>query len=245
MRYDGVEAEALQRLLDVPRLSLHDEVESTMDVAHALAAAGAPAGTLVLADRQTAGRGRGGRRWASASGAGVWMTVLERPTDGAAVDVLSLRVGLQLAESLDGLVTAPVQLKWPNDLYVGGGKLAGILVEARWRDRRLDWVAVGVGINVRPPDGAPDAASLGAVARAEVLAAAVPAVRAAAAARGHLTPRELDVFTARDLARGREARAPARGRVAGISPSGDLLLDTAAGRVACRAGSLVLEDVPT
>jgi BirA family biotin operon repressor/biotin-[acetyl-CoA-carboxylase] ligase len=240
--YDGADPEALRRLLDVPRFSCHAEVESTMDVAHALAAEGAPAGTLVLADRQTAARGRGGRRWTSASGAGVWLTLVERPLDPDAVDVLSLRVGLKLAAALDRFSVTPVRLKWPNDLFVDAGKLAGILVEARWRDARPDWVALGVGINVLPPEGVPVAGSLGGASRVEVLAEAVPALRAAASARGHLTARELEAFAARDMARGRDAREPGRGRVAGITAAGDLLLDTAAGRVAYRTGSLVLED---
>ena len=243
--YDGVPAAALGFLLDVPSVALHDELESTMDLAHALAAAGAPAGTLVVADRQTAGRGRGGRRWHSPGGQGVWLTLVERPSDTAAVDVLSLRVGLRLAVALDRFAAAAVRLKWPNDLFVGGGKLAGVLAEARWRDGRPDWVAVGVGVNVRPPRDVPGAASLGDVERVDVLAAAVLAVRDAARAEGHLTAPELEAFASRDLAWGRTAREPDRGRVAGISPAGDLLLDTARGRTSFRAGSLVLEDEPT
>src|SRR5438874_2355852 len=144
-------AEMLARTLSLPRVELFDQVGSTLDVAHDLAAVGAPAGTMIVADAQTGGRGRMGRAWRSEPGGGVWMTVIERPTDGLALETLSLRVGLLVAPALDALAASPIRLKWPNDLYVGDRKLAGILIEARWREGRPDWVAIGVGINLRPP----------------------------------------------------------------------------------------------
>jgi len=158
--YDGRTAASLSHLLDVPQLIVLDSTASTMDDAHRLASAGALAGTVVLADRQTSGRGRAGRRWASESGQGIWMTLIERPNDVAAVDVLSLRLGLRAARALDRFAESPVRLKWPNDLYVDDAKLAGILVEARWRANRVDWVAIGIGVNVRPPIDVEHAASL-------------------------------------------------------------------------------------
>jgi BirA family biotin operon repressor/biotin-[acetyl-CoA-carboxylase] ligase len=214
-----------------------------LDSAHLLAEQGAPAGSLVIANAQRVGRGRGGRRWLSHAGNGIWMTLLERPNDLEALDVLSLRIGLRLARVLDRFCEHPVQLKWPNDLYANGGKLGGILVEARWRDGRPDWVAIGVGLNTHPNAEVPEAASLGTASRRTVLEDVLPAIRAAAAARGHLSVAELDEFAGRDLARERPAREPARGRVAGVAPNGDLLIRTATGVVACRTGSLVLEDV--
>ena len=72
-----------------------------MDVANALAADGAPAGTMVLADAQLAGRGRAGRRWESKAGDGIWMTLVERLNDLEALDVLSLRIGIRVARALD------------------------------------------------------------------------------------------------------------------------------------------------
>ena len=152
-KYDGCDSSTLARLLDVPRVVVFDSTASTMDDAHGLAAVGAPAGTVLLADRQAAGRGRNGRRWASEGGQGIWMTIVERPNDPRAVDVLSIRVGLRAAQALDRYAAAPIGLKWPNDLYVGDGKLAGILIEARWRGNRIDWLAIGIGVNVREPRG--------------------------------------------------------------------------------------------
>jgi BirA family biotin operon repressor/biotin-[acetyl-CoA-carboxylase] ligase len=241
-RYDGYSAGALRTLLDLPHVEVFESIGSTLDVAHTLGAAGASAGTLVLAEQQTSGRGRSGRRWASAPGSGIWLTLIERPSDPAAVEVLSLRVGLRAAAALDRWAPTPVRLKWPNDLYCEGGKLAGILIEARWREQRLDWLAIGLGLNVRPPAEMPNAAALRDVhSRADVLAELVPALRAAAAARGPLNERELMVYAARDVARGRECVEPAAGVVQGIDAHGSLIVRTSAGDVACRAGSLVFE----
>jgi BirA family biotin operon repressor/biotin-[acetyl-CoA-carboxylase] ligase len=223
--YDGVERADLARRLDAPRLALYAEVPSTQDVAHAWAASGAPDGAVVLADAQSGGRGRAGRAWASPPGSGVWLTAIVRPRDPAALEVLALRVGLELAEALAPLAAGPVGVKWPNDLLVGGRKLAGILVEARWRDGRAEWAAVGVGVNVRPPPDFPDAGSLAATARRpEVAAATVAAVRRAAAAAGPLGPAELARLAARDLVRGRRATEPVAGRVEGVGADGALLV---------------------
>ena len=239
-RYDGHHGEALARALDAPQVILFDSTASTMDEAHALAASGAPAGTVVLADRQTAGRGRGGNRWESERAQGIWMTVIERPNDSRAVDVLSIRLGLRAGRALDRYAASPIRLKWPNDLYVGDRKLAGILVEARWRSSRIDWVAVGIGVNVLQPTTVPNAAALRpGTDRVEVLAELFPAVRAAANARGPLTPEELREFAARDLAVGRTCVDPASGEVRGINESGELLVDTGAGVRAFRGGSLI------
>ena len=220
-------------------------VESTMDEVHRRAAQGTPAGVLVVADRQLRGRGRSGREWESADGAGLWMTLLERPDDPRVIGVLALRLGLALADALTPFVDAPVSLKWPNDLYVGAGKLSGILVEARWRESAVDWVAIGVGINRRVPSGFPDAAAIRTgVSRAELLTAIIPRLRIAASTRGHLSDAECAAWAARDLARGRRIREPGVGIVEGIAPDGALLVRSEpSGRLhSYVAGSLVFDD---
>lgn len=243
--YDGARAAELKAKLGVPRVDVYDSIPSTMDAAHAAAEAGAPAGTLIIADRQTAGRGRGGRRWASASGAGLWLTLIERPTDPKALDVLSLRLGIRLAPVLDAFADRRAEIKWPNDLYVGGRKLAGILSEARWQDERPSWVAIGLGINVQVPSEIPDAAGLEAnVSRTDLLLAVMPALRAATRQRGPLTEAELEEYAHRDMARGHTCREPAVGTVAGISPSGELLVRCGDAIGAYRSGSLVMLSLP-
>jgi BirA family biotin operon repressor/biotin-[acetyl-CoA-carboxylase] ligase len=161
-----------------------------------------------------------------------------------------LRVGLALAPALDPFAEARVALKWPNDLYVGDRKLAGVLIEARWREQAPEWVAIGVGINLRPPASEPRAIGLAAgTSRDAVLRAAVPAIRRAAAARGPLTADELAAFAGRDLAAGRRCVEPMPGTVQGIDTSGALLVavatDLSSGAsavTAVRAGSLILEE---
>lgn len=202
---------------------------STMDVAHERASAGAPAGVLVIADQQLAGRGRGGNAWASDEHAGLWITLIERPKDQHAVRVLALRLGLALAEVLSPFVDAPIMLKWPNDVFVRAGKLAGILVEARWRDAEIEWVAIGIGINRVTPADVPHAASLRAgISREAILLAVVPAIRRATALVGHLSDDERARWDARDLARGRQLLQPREGVAEGINPDGALRVRRAA-----------------
>lgn len=238
------DASTLAATLDLPRVVWLADVPSTMDVADTLARDGAPAGTLVLADAQSRGRGRSGKHWASRPGAGLWMTLIERPLDASGLDVLSLRVGMRAARALDRFTTAPVMLKWPNDLLLPSGKVGGILVEARWREQRPEWVAIGVGINLVDPRVS-GGASLGAAATREtVLGELVPAIRGAAAARGPLKAREVEAYATRDWARGRWVVAPQEGRVAGITADGAVLIETAGGVVPCRSGSLVFKGDP-
>ncbi len=212
-----------------------------MDEAHALAADGAEAGTVVLSDSQAAGRGRNGKRWTSPP-RGVWMTLIERPQDPSALDVLSLRIGLAAARALDTFAAEPVRVKWPNDLFVEDAKLAGVLVEARWRGERLDWVAIGLGVNMDHPPGQDGAAILEpGTSRVDVIAALLPELRAASAMSGTLNDDEMDEFAARDLARGKECTEPMRGRVVGIASTGELLVEIADSVARVRSGSLVLQ----
>jgi BirA family biotin operon repressor/biotin-[acetyl-CoA-carboxylase] ligase len=224
-------------------VEIFESTTSTLDIAHRIAAEGAPAGTLVLANEQTAGRGRGGKSWQSSSGAGIWLTLVERPADSSGLEVLSIRAGLAAAEALDRFAAEPIRLKWPNDLYSDRGKLAGILVEARWREKAVEWVAIGVGVNVSAPREMENAAGLEpGTDRLDVLGELVPALRAAAQATGPLGAVEREEFNARDMARGKACVQPAVGRVAGITPTGELLIALADSVVPFRSGSLVLRD---
>jgi BirA family transcriptional regulator, biotin operon repressor / biotin---[acetyl-CoA-carboxylase] ligase len=243
LTWDGASASTLAQLLDLPRVEVFTSVPSTMDVAHSLGAEGAIAGTLVLAEEQTAGRGRSGKPWLSRSGGGIWMSLLERPNDPEALGVLSIRLGLKAAPVLERYATAPIRLKWPNDLLVGSGKVAGILVESRWRDQRVDWVAIGLGVNVGS-EGAAAASLPEGTRRLDVLTELVPALRAGARARGPLTPTELGRWAARDHAAGRLCRSPVPGRVRGLAADGSLVVERAGATELARAGSLVLEEEP-
>ena len=239
--FDGVGAAELARRLGLPRVEVFEEVTSTLDVAHQIAP-DAPTGTLVLADRQTAGRGRHGRRWDSAPGTGIWLTLLERPADARALDVLSLRCGLRAAAALDPLAGHEIALKWPNDLYLRGRKLAGILIETRWRGASPDWVAIGFGLNVVAPDLDTAAGLPAGASRLDALDRLVPALRAAAHHVGHLTDDELDAWRKRDLTFGRVTATPAAGVARGIDAAGELLIEEPGGIVSRhRSGSLTLD----
>lgn len=242
-RYDGATADELRARFDVPCVLLFDRIGSTLDVAHDAARSGRPMGTLVLADQQTAGRGRSGSHWSSAAGAGIWLTIVERPVNREAMDVLAIRLGLAVAPVLDAWADSPVRLKWPNDLLDGSGKIGGILVETRWQDQRPEWIAIGLGLNVRRPDGIPGASALRpGCSRVEILGALIPAIRAAARAHGALMPDELAAWHARDAGRGRRCREPVVGQVAGIDRTGSLLVRAPDGVRTCRSGSLVFQE---
>lgn len=247
MSWFGADGEALEAVLGLPRVVAEKEVGSTMDIAHAIAADGAPAGSLVIAESQSAGRGRSGKSWISPPRSGLAMTLVERPRDSDGVDVLSLRVGLHLAPKLDRWSQEIVMLKWPNDLYVSGRKLGGILIEARWRGGRLDWVAIGIGVNLVVSDGMTSLVKqsevgpigLHDVNPLELLGELVPAVRAAAFATGPLGSDELHEFARRDFSRGKKVIEPLQGVARGISSAGELLVEGDEGVSACRSGSLV------
>ncbi len=130
------------------RIHHHYKIDSTMNEAARLAAAGAPHGTLVVAEEQTAGRGRFGRSWFSERTAGIYFTLILRPSlSPAAAPVLTLWAGVALAEVLSETSGFPMDLRWPNDVLVNGKKCAGILVEMTAEPEKISHVLVGLGIN--------------------------------------------------------------------------------------------------
>jgi BirA family biotin operon repressor/biotin-[acetyl-CoA-carboxylase] ligase len=159
---------------------------STNDRLKELARAGAAPWTVVLADAQTAGRGRQGRRWVSPPG-NLYMSVLLRPAPpGPRWSVLPLAAGLAVAEAL-GAEGLEARLKWPNDVMIGDRKIAGILTEATSSAGGLESVVVGIGVNValRPSDLPAEAAAAPTCA-AEELARPVDRIAVAAAVLARL-----------------------------------------------------------
>jgi BirA family biotin operon repressor/biotin-[acetyl-CoA-carboxylase] ligase len=206
----------------------HRVTDSTNERARTLAAAGAPHGTLVTAGEQTAGRGRQGRTWLAPPGAALLMSVVLREPGEA----LPLAAAVAVCEAL------PVEasIKWPNDVWIEGRKVAGILVEGRPQE---GWAVLGVGVNVREAPPLAEATALGAGADVEdvlgrVLVSldrwlAAPLDEALAAWRSH------------DALIGRPVRwQNGSGKGAGIDESGALLVDTDSGRVRLDAGEVHL-----
>jgi BirA family transcriptional regulator, biotin operon repressor / biotin---[acetyl-CoA-carboxylase] ligase len=132
-----------------PRLHLR-EIDSTNRRARKLAAAGAPHGTLVTAGVQTAGRGRQGRTWEAPAGSALLCSLIVRELD----PLLSLRAGLAVAD----VAGAAARVKWPNDVLLGEGKVAGVLVEGRPGD---GWAVIGIGVNVAAAPAGVGAVALG------------------------------------------------------------------------------------
>jgi BirA family biotin operon repressor/biotin-[acetyl-CoA-carboxylase] ligase len=241
--WDGYSVAALKLECNAPRFELLDETDSTLNVAHALAEQGAPSGTVVLANSQTAGRGRMGRTWNSEPGRGVWSTIIARGVELKAMDVLSIRVGLEIAERFDLIAHDAIKLKWPNDLYIGGAKLGGVLTEARWTGDALAWIAIGVGVNVAKPESdVPAAGFPAATARVDVLIAIVEGVRAAMTANGHLSPSELARWAPRDMLVGKVIESPLLGVVTGIAANGAIVAETRKGTEQARTGSIRLAE---
>lgn len=146
------------------RMLIEPTLPSTNITARQLAISGAPEGTAVIADAQSAGRGTRGRAFFSPQG-GVYLSVILRPTgmDGC---LITSCAAVAVARAIERLCPLKIQIKWVNDLYVNGKKLCGILTEAGFApDNTIDYVVLGIGVNVAavdfPPDIAAVATSLG------------------------------------------------------------------------------------
>ncbi len=145
---ESIQARLRSRVIGRP-LEVLGEVGSTNDRVMAAGRDGAPEGLALITDRQTAGRGRLGRTWASPPGVGLYTSILLRPTLPARrAPLLTLVAGLAVAEAIENVAGLAPRLKWPNDLLVNGKKVAGILTETASVESRVSYVVVGIGLNV-------------------------------------------------------------------------------------------------
>lgn len=231
--------------LGLPRVH-HRVTDSTNERAKELAARGAPHGTLVTAGRQTAGRGRQGRRWVAPAGRALLASVLVRPLDEHDA-ALPLAAAVAVCEACEAVAPVSCRIKWPNDVWVDGRKVAGVLVEGRPQE---GWAVVGVGVNVTtpvdelPPELRDTATSLALAAGAPdtsvrgLLSALLPALG------GRLDEppgRVLRAWRDRDALTGRPvAWEGGQGTAAGVDDRGALLVDTDGGRLALDAGEVRL-----
>jgi BirA family biotin operon repressor/biotin-[acetyl-CoA-carboxylase] ligase len=125
------------------------KTDSTNRVALELGHAGEPEGTVVLAEEQTAGRGRAGRSWVSERAAGIYVTLLLRPRLAPVqAPLLTMMAGLSVHTAVESVIGLNVDLKWPNDLLIGGKKAGGILTEMHAEPSQVRFVIVGIGLNV-------------------------------------------------------------------------------------------------
>lgn len=224
---------------------------STNDNALAAARAGAPHGSVFVADEQTAGRGRRGNAWLAAPGESLLFSVLLRPKlQLSQASALTLAVGLALRDAIAPLLEDAPRIKWPNDLYVNGMKLAGILVESQLQGEHLHAVVVGIGLNVStrdfPADIAARATSLALLGVGEVeREALLQGILNALALRLDAYQTDglagiLNELNANDALRDRRMRVDAlEGHGRGLDEQGRLLLEDADGVVhAITAGTV-------
>lgn len=127
----------------------YHQIDSTNKEAKKLAASGEKEGTIVISEEQLAGRGRLGRTWISPAGTGIWMSVILRPsiapTDASKITLLA---GLAVCEGIKEATGLPVQIKWPNDLVLHNKKICGILTEMSAEMEKINYIILGIGINV-------------------------------------------------------------------------------------------------
>jgi BirA family biotin operon repressor/biotin-[acetyl-CoA-carboxylase] ligase len=228
------------------RVEIIDTCESTNTLLLDRAQAGAPSGSVVACERQTAGRGRRGRNWLSAPGASLTFSLLWRfPPGTAPLTGLSLAVAVALVRALTRLNAPGIRLKWPNDILMGDAKLGGILVETL-SGGGAPVAVIGIGLNVRLPRQLAEAITGGATDLASVMP--TPPSRNLLLARlldelGSMLTKfarcGFSTFTAEWLSyhayTGRtvhilsDGLPPLQGRCAGVDNDGALLLETAAG----------------
>jgi BirA family biotin operon repressor/biotin-[acetyl-CoA-carboxylase] ligase len=214
----------------------HETIGSTNERARELAEAGAEHGTMVTADEQTAGRGRQGRSWVTPPGVAIAASLVLREFD----ELLPLRAGLAVAD----LAGADALVKWPNDVWVDGRKIAGILAESRSEPR---WAVLGLGVNVAvdvdslPPDAAGVAGSLGGTPD-DVEPLLKDLLAALERRLGEDRGSALAALRERDALRGKPVRwQDGEGTGAGIDDSGALLVTLAGGEtITLSAGEVTL-----
>jgi BirA family transcriptional regulator, biotin operon repressor / biotin---[acetyl-CoA-carboxylase] ligase len=131
------------------KIHYFDCLASTMDLAMQLGMQSAPNGTLVLAESQTRGHGRLGRSWFSPKYKGIYLSLILRPQiSPAAAPILTLMSAVSICEAVNAVVGLDVQIKWPNDILIHNKKLAGILTEMNAETDKVNFVVIGIGLNV-------------------------------------------------------------------------------------------------
>ena len=227
-------------MIGSPRVH-HRLTDSTNQRAKELADAGAPHGTVVTADEQTAGRGRQGRSWVAPPRSAVLMSVVLRELDESAA-LLPLATAVAVCEAAESVAPVECAIKWPNDVWVEGRKLCGILVEGR---PAAGWAVVGIGVNVTTEQFPPElhATSLRLAGGSASVDDAVEALLATLERWLSSPPAAvLAAWRARDALLGRNIGwGEGEGVAAGIDERGNLLVDTPTGRQALGAGEVHLD----
>lgn len=238
-------------------VEVFDEIDSTLLEARRRADRGDTGPVWLIAKRQTAGKGRRGRSWVSLDGNlfATYLFATTRPV--AEIPLLGFATAVAVAEAVvEAGVSTPVTLKWPNDVLIGGAKACGIILDSGALAPGVTWAALGFGVNVA---AAPEAIDQ----KATSLAAALPSAAPSAMAFFALLRPRLEAWASRlvaegfeplrrawlerahglrEVARVRQGEELVEGRIVGISPRGELELETHNGRRLIAAGEIILSN---
>ena len=150
---DDLDSEALQKFVSghsfIKNVRVFREIDSTNNYAKYLAKQKNAKDVLILSDRQTLGRGRASKTWLSPPGTGLWFSLLLRPErNWEKLPLLSLAAGLAVAKATEKILNLNPKLKWPNDVLISGKKVCGVLLESEFSFNKLNYLIIGIGINV-------------------------------------------------------------------------------------------------
>jgi BirA family biotin operon repressor/biotin-[acetyl-CoA-carboxylase] ligase len=236
-------------------LEYHPSVTSTNDLAAERLASGTPDLTLIIADEQTAGRGRMGRGWHTPPGAALAFSLVLRPDSATPLWTHAPLGALAVHTALAGGYGLPAEIKWPNDVLINGKKVCGILAEAHWGGDRLAGVVLGIGVNVKPAAVPPGELTFPAVSveaalgtpvdrwalLARILGALIDWRAQTGSPDFHIAWEDRLAFIGQDVTVGDHGGGQvAAGVLAGLGPGGALRLQTEAGVVEIPAGDVSL-----
>jgi BirA family biotin operon repressor/biotin-[acetyl-CoA-carboxylase] ligase len=238
--------QALAAIRTTAPVRAEEVTASTNAAAAAMAAAGDPEWTIVAAGHQTEGRGRLDRTWEDVAGHALLVSFVLRPTiPPNKTGLLALLAGASMAGAIRKVAGRRVTCKWPNDLLLNGQKVGGILLESSVSQGRVDWVVVGVGVNLQAPEGVEDAVGIGEVPMRDLLIAFLQAFRtdydAVEPSLGDRVKRSWLTISA-TIGRLVEATSVSgevvQGRAVGVDDFGSLQLSTDTGEVRIAFGDI-------
>ncbi|MFH1837742.1 MAG: biotin--[acetyl-CoA-carboxylase] ligase [Candidatus Omnitrophota bacterium] len=156
----NVQDTLLTKVIGKEKIFHYDTLSSTNDKAYELAEDGEGEGTIIIAETQTNGKGRRGRKWVSPKGDGLYFSIILRPdTEVSEVAAITLVAAISTARAIKNFADLETKIKWPNDLLLNGRKICGILTEIKAEPDKIDFLVLGIGLNVNttedklPPEG--------------------------------------------------------------------------------------------
>ena len=231
-----------------------DTIDSTNTKAQELAEKGYPSGTLVVADKQESGKGRRGRSWVSPSGTGIFMTLMIKPDiNPNNASMLTLVAALAVAKAITSVTDEEAMIKWPNDIVVNGKKVCGILTEMNAQFDYINHIVVGIGINVHnesfPEEISQMASSLMIEAggkrfhRAQIIAETNDTFLKTQDLSALVREYDKLLVNRNKSVRVLDPKEPFDGKAMGITPKGELIVDTWESRKLVSSGEVSVRGI--